>query len=109
MFKWVIAGRLAGGPRPRWKNKPLSQVSKSIVDAWIKKPKVATVFDPSFACSTIPNSGYTTHCQLISRLTIELMDYWWRIFRFVTTGIPPFLIASLEKFGRHISGWKSRS
>ena len=35
MFRWAIEGKLAGGPRPRVPNKPLSQVSRSIVDEWI--------------------------------------------------------------------------
>jgi protein tyrosine phosphatase (PTP) superfamily phosphohydrolase (DUF442 family) len=39
MFRWAIEGALAGGARPRVLNKPLSQVSKSVVDAWIKKAK----------------------------------------------------------------------
>jgi protein tyrosine phosphatase (PTP) superfamily phosphohydrolase (DUF442 family) len=39
MFRWAIEGQLAGGPRPRVPNKPLSQVSRSIVDEWIKKAK----------------------------------------------------------------------
>ena len=39
MFRWAIEGALAGGPRPRVPNKPLSQVSRSIVDEWIKKAK----------------------------------------------------------------------
>ena len=39
MFRWVIEGALAGGPRPKVRNKPLSQVSRSIVDEWIKKAK----------------------------------------------------------------------
>jgi protein-tyrosine phosphatase len=40
MFRWAIEGKLAGGPRPRVRNRPLSQVSRSIVDEWIKKAKV---------------------------------------------------------------------
>ena len=39
MFRWAIEGKLAGGPRPRVPNKPLSQVSRSIVDEWITKAK----------------------------------------------------------------------
>jgi len=39
MFRWAIERKLAGGPRPRVPNKPLSQVSRSIVDEWIKKAK----------------------------------------------------------------------
>jgi hypothetical protein len=40
MFRWAKEGALAGGPRPRVRNKPVSQVSKSVVDAWISKAKV---------------------------------------------------------------------
>ncbi len=40
MYRWAIEGALAGGPRPRVRNKPLSQVSRSIVDKWIKTAKV---------------------------------------------------------------------
>ena len=32
MVRWAIEGKLAGGPTPRWKNRPRSQVSKTIVD-----------------------------------------------------------------------------
>src|ERR1700676_5761519 len=39
MFRWAIKRQLAGGPRPRVKNKPRVQVPRSIVDAWIKKAK----------------------------------------------------------------------
>jgi hypothetical protein len=40
MFRWAIEGALARGPLPRVRNKLLSQVSKFIVDQWIKKAKV---------------------------------------------------------------------
>ena len=40
MYRWAIEGALARGPRPRVRNKPLSQVSRSIVDKWIKTAKV---------------------------------------------------------------------
>jgi protein tyrosine phosphatase len=40
MFRWAIAGALAGGPRPRIPHKHLSQVPRSSVDEWIKKAKV---------------------------------------------------------------------
>jgi hypothetical protein len=39
MFRWVIRQQLAGGPRPRLRKKPCSQVAKSTVDAWMKKAK----------------------------------------------------------------------
>jgi protein-tyrosine phosphatase len=39
MFRWVIKEQLAAGPRPRRKNKPTSQVPKSVVDAWIRMAK----------------------------------------------------------------------
>ena len=39
MFRRAIEGKLAGGPRPRMPNKPLSQVSRSIVDEWIRRAK----------------------------------------------------------------------
>lgn len=39
MFRWAIEWKLAGGPRPRVPNKPLRQVSRSIVDKWIRKAK----------------------------------------------------------------------
>jgi protein tyrosine phosphatase (PTP) superfamily phosphohydrolase (DUF442 family) len=40
VFRWAKEGALAGGPRPRVRNKPLSQLSRSIVDEWIRKAKV---------------------------------------------------------------------
>jgi protein tyrosine phosphatase (PTP) superfamily phosphohydrolase (DUF442 family) len=39
MFRWVIKEQLAGGPRPRMKKKPMSQVPQYIVDAWLNKAK----------------------------------------------------------------------
>jgi protein tyrosine phosphatase len=39
MFRWAIKRQLAAGPRRRVSQKPQSHVSKSIVDAWIKKAK----------------------------------------------------------------------
>lgn len=41
MFRWMIKEQLAGGPRPRIKKKPTSQVPQSTVDAWIKKAKIS--------------------------------------------------------------------
>jgi protein-tyrosine phosphatase len=40
MFRWAIEGALAGGSRPGVRSKPLTQVSRSIVDDWIRKAKV---------------------------------------------------------------------
>jgi protein-tyrosine phosphatase len=40
MFRWAMEGALAGGPRPKARNKPLSQVSRSIVDEWVGRAKV---------------------------------------------------------------------
>jgi protein tyrosine phosphatase len=39
MFRWVIEGKLAGGPRPRVTGKPRNQVAKSVVDAWTRTAK----------------------------------------------------------------------
>jgi protein tyrosine phosphatase (PTP) superfamily phosphohydrolase (DUF442 family) len=39
MFRWAIASVLAGTSRPRRRYMPLQQVSKSVVDAWIKRVK----------------------------------------------------------------------
>lgn len=39
MFQWAIEGMLVGGPRPRVRHKPLSHVSKSVVDARILNAK----------------------------------------------------------------------
>jgi protein tyrosine phosphatase len=41
MFRWVIKQQLAGGPRPRMKNKPTSQVPQYTVDAWLNKAKTS--------------------------------------------------------------------
>jgi protein tyrosine phosphatase len=41
MFRWVIYEQLAGGPRPRTKKKPTSQVPRQIVDAWLEKAKTS--------------------------------------------------------------------
>jgi|SRR5579859_284066 len=40
MFRWIIAGKLAGGHRPRATRQRLGQVSKASVDAWLKKAQV---------------------------------------------------------------------
>jgi len=40
MFRWVIKGQLAGGPRPRVKQKPTSHVPRQTVDAWLRKAKI---------------------------------------------------------------------
>jgi protein tyrosine phosphatase len=39
MFRRVIKEQLAGGPRPRMKKKPTSQVPRHTVDAWLEKAK----------------------------------------------------------------------
>jgi len=49
MFRWAIKGTLAGKPRPRRRIKPLSQVSKSVVDAWIRQ--MESLSGPGKACA----------------------------------------------------------
>jgi protein tyrosine phosphatase len=39
MFRWLIKEQLAGGPRPKLKEKPTSQVPQRTVDAWLKMAK----------------------------------------------------------------------
>ncbi len=39
MFRWAIKGQLLGGPRPKVKQKPTSQVPQQTVDAWLRRAK----------------------------------------------------------------------
>jgi protein tyrosine phosphatase (PTP) superfamily phosphohydrolase (DUF442 family) len=70
MFRWVIKEQLAGGPRPRRKKKPLSQVPRSTVDAWIKKAKI------SFGIRSIICLLDEQQLRLYGSLGVDLVSYY---------------------------------
>ena len=69
MFRWAIKGTLAGGPRPRRRIKPLSQVSKSVVDGWIRQMKAKGI--RSVIC-LLDNA----QLRLYQTLPTDLMSYF---------------------------------
>jgi len=62
--------RLAGGPRPRMKKKPTSQVPQSTVDAWIKKAKI------SFGIRSIICLLDEQQLRLYAELKVDLVSYY---------------------------------
>jgi protein-tyrosine phosphatase len=70
MFRWVIKQQLAGGPRPRRKSKPTSQVSKSVVDAWLKKAR------SSFGIRSIICLLDQQQLRLYENLRVDLVSYY---------------------------------
>ena len=70
MFRWVIKGQLAGGPRPRIKNRPTSQVPQSIVDTWLEKAKL------SFGIRSIICLLDERQLRLYSELRTDLISYY---------------------------------
>jgi len=70
MFRWVIKERLAGGPRPRLKKKPTSQVPQSTVDAWIKKAKI------SFGIRSVICLLDEQQLRLYEALKVGLISYY---------------------------------
>jgi protein tyrosine phosphatase len=70
MFRWVIKEQLAGGPRPRMKNKPTGQVPRQNVDAWIKKAKA------SFGIRSVICLLDERQMRLYTQLRMELVSYY---------------------------------
>jgi protein tyrosine phosphatase len=70
MFRWVIKEQLAGGPRPRLRKKPCSQVPQSTVDAWLKKAKT------SFGIRSIICLLDQQQLRLYESLRADLVSYY---------------------------------
>jgi hypothetical protein len=90
MFRWAIDGKLAGGPRPRVPNKPLSQVSRSIVDEWIRQAKgkrdpISDLPARSIAAWLVSEPSPSSGC-----LTTERRGCVLSTFRFATTSTQHF-------------------
>jgi protein tyrosine phosphatase len=81
MFRWVIKEQPAAGPRPRVSKKPRSQVSKSIVDTWIKKVKT------DFGIRSIICLLDQQQLRLYENLRVDLVSYY-RASGFQTQHIP---------------------
>jgi protein tyrosine phosphatase (PTP) superfamily phosphohydrolase (DUF442 family) len=69
VFRWAIEGALAGGPRPRVRTKPLNQVRKPIVDAWIRQAKAKGI--RSVICLLDD-----AHLRLYETLPRDLLSYY---------------------------------
>lgn len=70
MFRWAIKERLAGGPRPRMKKKPASQVPQQTVDAWLKKAKI------NFGVRSIICLLDEQKLRLYAELKVDLISYY---------------------------------
>ena len=107
MLRWVIKDQLAGGPRPRNKKQPKSQVSTLIVDAWLKKAK------SSFGIRSIICLLDDGQLRLYESLRMNLVSYY-KASGFQVVHIPvrnyqhPALSDSqLKRFGKRGGSWKS--
>jgi protein tyrosine phosphatase len=81
MFRWVIKQQLAGGPRPRLRRKPCTQVPKSTVDAWLKKAKTR------FGIRSIICLLDQQQLRLYENLRVDLVSYY-RVSGFRVVHIP---------------------
>jgi protein tyrosine phosphatase len=73
MFRWLIKHQLAGGPRPRRKKKPISQVPKSTVDAWLEKAKSKHGIRSIICCLLDERQ-----MRLYAELHVDLVSYYWK-------------------------------
>ena len=70
MFRWVIKEQLAGGPRPRIKKKPTSQVPQQTVDAWLRKARTR------FGIRSIICLLDQRQLRLYAELKLDLVSYY---------------------------------
>ena len=70
MFRWAIKGQLAGGPRPKVKQKPTSQVPQHTVDAWLRKAKT------KFGIRSITCLLDESQLRLYGTLPRDLVSYY---------------------------------
>lgn len=70
MFRWVIKGQLAGGPRPRVKQRPTSQVPQQTVDFWLRKAKTR------FGIRSIICLLDEQQLRLYEDLKVDLISYY---------------------------------
>jgi protein tyrosine phosphatase len=70
MFRWVIKGQLAGGPRPKIRNTPTSQVPQQTVDTWLKKARIR------FGVRSIICLLDQQQLRLYESLRIDLISYY---------------------------------
>src|SRR5690242_11917537 len=70
MFRWIIQGQLAGGPRPRLRKTPCSQVPQATVDAWLKNAKTG------FGIRSIICLLDQRQLRLYAELQVDLVSYY---------------------------------
>jgi len=70
MFRWVIKEHLAGGPRPRMKKRPTSQVPQHTVDAWLRKAKTR------FGIRSVICLLDQQQLRLYESLRVDLVSYY---------------------------------
>ncbi len=70
MFRLVIENKLARGPRPKSGKKSRRQVSKSIVDRWIRKAK------RDYGIRSIICLLDQYHLRLYDQLPVDLLDHY---------------------------------